>query len=77
MLILTRRISESVFIIHPDGTLIDIRILGMAGNQVRIGVGAPKNLLVYRAEVMRRILDENNGKIPGTLYSEDQNFNKN
>lgn len=51
MLILTRRIDESVRI----GDDIDVKIIGINGNQVRIGISAPREIVVHREEVARRI----------------------
>ncbi len=55
MLILTRRVSEEVMI----GDDIKIKILGVKGNQVRIGVAAPEDVSVHREEIYQRILAEN------------------
>ncbi|MGV2934183.1 carbon storage regulator CsrA [Providencia sp. AGC89] len=55
MLILTRRVSEEVMI----GDDIKIKILGVKGNQVRIGIEAPKDVAVHREEIYQRILAEN------------------
>lgn len=54
MLILTRRISESVII----GDDIKITILGVKGNQVRLGIDAPKDVSVHREEIYNRIQQE-------------------
>jgi carbon storage regulator len=54
MLILTRSIGESINI----GDDIQITILGMKGNQVRIGVNAPKEIPVHRQEIYDRIQEE-------------------
>ncbi|PYZ61164.1 carbon storage regulator CsrA [Providencia rettgeri] len=55
MLILTRRVGETLNI----GDDVKITILGRNGNQVRIGIEAPKNVGVYREEIYQRILAEN------------------
>ena len=47
MLIITRRNGESLFVTKD----IQIRVMGVKGNQVRLGVSAPRQLCVYREEV--------------------------
>lgn len=54
MLILTRRISESIII----GDDVKITVLGVKGNQVRLGIDAPKDLSVHREEIYARIQKE-------------------
>lgn len=54
MLILTRRISESIII----GDDVKITVLGIKGNQVRLGVDAPKTISVHREEIYERIKNE-------------------
>lgn len=56
MLILTRRVGETVMI-GNDGE-ITVTVLGVKGNQVRIGVKAPKNVAVHREEIYERIKAE-------------------
>ena len=51
MLILTRRVGESLMI----GDDVTITVLGVKGNQVRVGVKAPKEVAVYREEILNRI----------------------
>ena len=55
MLILTRRVSESLMI----GDDVTITVLGVKGNQVRLGVNAPKDVAVHREEIYERIRAEN------------------
>ena len=57
MLILTRRVGESLMI----GDEINVTVLGIRGNQVRIGVNAPKNVSVHREEIYDRIQQEKSG----------------
>lgn len=57
MLILTRRVGETIVIGEED---FKVTVLGVKGNQVRIGVTAPKNVPVHREEVYERIQQERN-----------------
>lgn len=57
MLILTRRIGETLMV----GDDVTITVLGVKGNQVRIGVNAPKDVAVHREEIYQRIQKEKTG----------------
>ena len=54
MLILTRRVGETVMI----GNNVTVTVLGVKGNQVRVGVNAPKDVAVHREEIYERIKRE-------------------
>ena len=54
MLILTRRVGETVVI----GDNVTVTVLGVKGNQVRLGVNAPKEIAVHREEIFERIKRE-------------------
>ena len=60
MLILTRRVGESLII----GDNITITVLGVKGNQTRLGVNAPRDVSVHREEILNKIQsDKANGNI--------------
>jgi carbon storage regulator CsrA len=54
MLILTRRVGETLMI----GDEITVTVLGVKGNQIRLGVNAPKSVAVHREEIYARIVRE-------------------
>ncbi len=57
MLILTRRVGETLVV----GDEITVTVLGVKGNQVRLGVNAPKEVAVHREEIYQRIQKEKGG----------------
>lgn len=61
MLILTRRVGETLMI----GDDVTATVLGVKGNQVRIGINAPKNVPVHREEIYERIKRELQGEPSG------------
>ena len=65
MLILTRRVGESVII----GEDVTVTVLGVKGNQVRIGINAPKTVAVHREEIFERI---KNGQGTGDRPTSDE-----
>ena len=58
MLILTRRVGETLMV----GDDVTVTVLGVKGNQVRIGVNAPKEVAVHREEIYQRIQKEKGGR---------------
>ena len=65
MLILTRRVGETLMI----GDEVTVTVLGVKGNQVRIGINAPNNVAVHREEIYQRIKGENESG--GAAHHED------
>ena len=57
MLILTRRVGETLMI----GDSVTVTVLGVKGNQVRIGITAPKDVAVHREEIFQRIHRDDTG----------------
>ena len=66
MLILTRRVGETLMI----GDEVTVTVLGVKGNQVRLGVNAPRTVAVHREEIYERIKREQEG---GSTPSEPGN----
>lgn len=67
MLILTRRLGETLVI----GDEVTVTVLGVKGNQVRIGVNAPKDVSVHREEIYERIRREQKDLLPSSRSSSD------
>jgi carbon storage regulator len=69
MLILTRRVGETLMI----GDQVTVTVLGVKGNQVRIGINAPKDVSVHREEIYQRIRRDDDtaavGEQPGPAES--------
>lgn len=70
MLILTRRVGETLMV----GDEVTVTVLGVKGNQVRIGVNAPKDVAVHREEIYDRIRKEDEGD---TDSKDDDNIGNN
>jgi len=69
MLILTRRVGETVMI----GEDVTVTVLGVKGNQVRIGVSAPRDVAVHREEIFERIKrEEAGGHRPDAVSDSDE-----
>jgi len=64
MLILTRRVGETLIV----GDDVTITVLGVKGNQVRIGVNAPKDVSVHREEIYQRIQREKVAHLEAVLH---------
>ena len=60
MLILTRRIGETVMV----GDEVTVTVLGVKGNQVRLGVNAPRSVAVHRQEIYERLQKEDAANSP-------------
>lgn len=70
MLILTRRVGETLMI----GDDVTVTVLGVKGNQVRIGVDAPKEVAVHREEIYQRIQAEKEGDVNSDQEDSSQPF---
>lgn len=66
MLILTRRVGETVVIGNEGPDQVTFTVMGIKAGQVRVGVNAPKEVPVHREEIYERIRAEARGVRPGT-----------
>ena len=67
MLILTRRVGETLMV----GDEVTVTVLGVKGNQVRIGVNAPKDVSVHREEIYQRIQREKVAHLEAALHDKN------
>lgn len=70
MLILTRRVGETLMI----GDEVTVTVLGVKGNQVRIGVNAPRDVAVHREEIYERIKREQAAPAEAPIGAEPSEF---
>ena len=72
MLVLTRKVGESIMI--GDG--IEVKIIGVDGDQVKLGIEAPRHIKVHRQEVFEAIQSENKAalKVTDQLINQLKNF---
>ena len=65
MLVLSRKTKESIII----GDNVEIQIIDIKGDQVKIGINAPRNVSIYRKEVFEEIQRENKAAAGGTEFN--------
>lgn len=63
MLVLTRKMGESIMI----GDEIELKIISIEGDQVKLGIDAPRSVKVYRSEIYKSIQEENKAALNSTI----------
>ncbi|WP_078594287.1 carbon storage regulator CsrA [Evansella clarkii] len=63
MLVLTRKLNESIKI----GDDVEVKIIGIEGDQVKLGISAPRNIDIHRKEIYLAIQEENNAAASSSL----------
>lgn len=64
MLVLSRRKHEEIVLVLPDGTPLRVLVVDIRGEKVRIGIEAPKSVVVHRKEIYAKALLEGNVRRP-------------
>ncbi len=70
MLVLTRKLEESIIIENN----IEVKILKIQGNQVHIGISAPKHISIYRDEIYQQVKEENQSAVQ--TFAENAKFER-
>lgn len=63
MLVLTRKTTESIMI----GNSIELKIISVEGDQVKLGIKAPRSVKIYRSEIYKAIQDENKAALNSSI----------
>ncbi len=71
MLILTRRPDEKILIELEKGVIVELLVMGVKGNQVRIGIEAPRSVPIHREEIYERIKRELQGDADGNTLPDE------
>jgi len=63
MLVLGRKVSEQILITSPNGTRLDLMVVEVRGDKVRIGINAPRDWTIHRREVQEKIDSMPDGQV--------------